>query len=239
MREGDRAMKRAISDRGLAVAMGLMLLAAVALGMFAPTPVRAATTGSISLSCSFERDGADVAAAGDSFALYRVADARVAAGEMEVRALAPFEGVPVDLAHMSAAQTRRASRDAARIASEQGVAPLAELQTDARGRAAVYDLAPGVYLLVRTRAAAANAGLVADPVLVGVPTAVDGDLVYDVPVAPKFGLDPMPGAPEGGAPEGLFPWIDLPQTGDLQMMLVGILMMLGAGTLWASRRVVE
>ena len=73
----------------------------------------------------------------------------------------------------------------------------------------------------------------------GVPTAVDGDLVYDAPVAPKFGLDPMPGAPEGEAPEGLFPWFDLPQTGDLQMMLVGILMMLGVGTLWASRRVVE
>ena len=135
---------------------------------------------------------------------------------------------------------RREAAYAARdIAEAQKADVLDELVTDESGRAASYGLAPGVYLLVRTGVAQVNADVVVDPMLVGIPTMVDGVPEYDVTAYPKYELVDVPGGdssdPEPPGFDGLFPWLDLPTTGDVQMMLVGLLLILGFGMLWLSR----
>ena len=58
--------------------------------------------------------------------------------------------------------------------------------TDGDGRAVFRDVAPGLYVAVRTDVASANEALTCDAVLVSVPLLEDGAWVYDVTVAPKF-----------------------------------------------------
>ena len=70
----------------------------------------------------------------------------------------------------------------------------------------------------------------------GVPATVDGKLEYDVVRATEF--EDVPG-PQPDKPGGLIPGFDLPTTGDMQLALVGVLLLLGTATLWSSRRVAE
>lgn len=104
------------------------------------------------------------------------------------------------------------------------------------GRAFAAELAAGIYLVARIETAPQNEDVLVDPVLVGVPTTVDGKLEYDVVAYPKF--EDVPGL-EPDRPGGLIPGFDLPTTGDMQLALVGVLLLLGTATLWSSRRVAE
>ena len=73
-----------------------------------------------------------------------------------------------------------------------------------------------------------------------VPTLVNGVLAYEVTAYPKFGFgDDEPDAPESGKPgQGDFvPWLDLPTTGDLQMIVVGVLVLASGATFALARRI--
>ena len=225
------------------------LLAALALTLtcgVAPARALAAPTGSIALVTSAERpDGSKTPLAGDGYALYAVAEAEVDGDGIHYETLEPFGPLDCDWPSLTAAELREAAHAARDIAEAQKADVFDELVTDAAGRAASYGLAPGVYLLVRTDVAQANADVVVDPMLVGIPTLVDGVPTYDVTAHPKFELekppaggDPEPGAPGNpGAPGGIFPGLGMPSTGDIQMMLVGLLLIAGVAVLWLSRRV--
>ena len=64
-------------------------------------------------------------------------------------------------------------------------------------------LEPGLYLIIRSEVAPANAEYSCDPALVSVPATIGGVLTYTVEVTPKFEHDPLtpgPGPSEGGKP---------------------------------------
>lgn len=223
------------------------LLAALALTLAcaaAPTRAFAAPAGSIALAASVERpDGTQAPLAGDGYTLYAVASAEVDGDGIRYKTLDPFGSLDCDWPSLTAAELREAAYAARDIAEDQKADVLDELVTDESGRAASYGLAPGVYLLARTDVAQVNADVVVDPVLVGIPTMVDGVPEYDVTAYPKYEFVDVPGGDSSDLEppgfDGLFPWLDLPTTGDVQMMLVGLLLILGFGMLWLSRHAVR
>lgn len=241
-------MRDAMLDRFRGVAAWLLAALALTLASAAaPTRAFAAPVGSIALAASAERpDGSKTPLAGDGYAMYAVASAEVDGDGNRYKTLDPFGSLDCDWPSLTAAELREAAYAARDIAEAQKAGVLDELVTDASGRAASYGLAPGVYLLVRTDVAQANADVVVDPMLVGIPTLVDGVPTYDVTAHPKYEFVDVPGGDSGDPGDsessgtgGLFPWLDLPTTGDVQMMLVGLLLILGFGTLWLSRRAVR
>lgn len=223
-------------------AFALLCACAALVLCVAPAAAIAAPVGSITLDCSVERDGVDAPLAGDCYAVVPVARASVDAEGVSYEALDAFASADCAWAELDAGGLRDKAREVHGLAVDAAVEPVGTLGTNASGIGAVYGLEPGIYLLYRTETAPANADTTTDPFLVGVPTFVDGVLTYNVTAHPKFevekppaGGDPQPGAP--GSPGGLFPGLDMPSTGDIQMMLVGLLLIAGVGTLWLARRI--
>lgn len=213
-----------------------------------PAAVSAAPAGSITLECSVERDGVDVPLAGDRYEAVLVARASIDGDGVRHETLDVFASADCAWAELDAGGLRDKAREVHDLAVDAAVEPVGTLGTNASGVGAVYGLEPGIYLLYRTETAPANVDTTTDPFLVGVPTFVDGALTYNVTAHPKFevekppaGGDPEPGAPGNpgnpGNPGGMFPGLDMPSTGDIQMMLVGLLLIAGVAVLWLSRRV--
>lgn len=226
-------------------AFALLCVCAALVLCVAPAAVIAAPVGSITLDCSVERDGVDAPLAGDRYAAVLVARASVDAEGVRHETLDVFASADCAWAELDAGGLRDKAREVHDFAVDAAVEPVGTLGTNASGVGAVYGLEPGIYLLYRTETAPANVDTTTDPFLVGVPTFVDGALTYNVTAHPKFevekppaGGDPEPGAPGNpGNPGGMFPGLDMPSTGDIQMMLVGLLLIAGVAVLWLSRRV--
>ena len=132
--------------------------------------------GGVDRPCGLCRapDGTQAPLAGDGYALYAVASAEVDGNGIRYKTLDPFGSLDCDWPSLTAAELREAAYAARDIVEAQKADVLDELVTDESGRAASYGLAPGVYLLVRTDVAQVNADVVIDPMLVGIPTMVDG-----------------------------------------------------------------
>lgn len=226
-------------------AFALLCACAALVLCVAPAAAIAAPVGSITLECSVERNGMDTPLAGDRYAVVLVARASIDAEGVRYETLDAFASADCAWAELDAGGLRDKAREVHGLAIDASVEPAGTLGTNASGVGAVYGLEPGIYLLYRTETAPANADTSADPFLVGVPTFVDGVLTYDVTAHPKFetekppaGGDSQPGEP--GTPDnpgGMFPGLGMPSTGDIQMMLVGLLLIAGVGTLWLARRI--
>lgn len=225
-------------------AFALLCACAALVLCVAPAVAIAAPVGSITLDCSVEREGADTPLAGDRYAAVLVARASIDAEGVSHETLDAFASADCAWAELDAGGLRDKAREVYGLAVDAAVDAVATLDTNASGVGAVYGLEPGIYLLYRTETAPANVDTTADPFLVGVPTFVDGALTYNVTAHPKFGVekppaggDPQPGEPGApGNPGGMFPGLDMPSTGDIQMVLVGLLLIAGVGTLWLARR---
>lgn len=226
-------------------AFALLCACAVLVLCIAPAAAIAAPVGSITLECSVERDGMDAPLAGDRYAVVLVARAAIDAEGVSYETLDAFASADCAWAELDAGGLRDKAREVHGLAIDAAAEPAGTLGTNASGIGSVYGLEPGVYLLYRAEAAPANVDATADPFLVGVPTFADGELIYNVTAHPKFevemppaggGLQPgEPGNPDSTG--GIFPGMDMPSTGDIQMVLVGLLLIAGMGTLWLARRV--
>lgn len=205
-----------------------------------PAAASAAPAGSITLECSVERDGVDIPLAGDRYEAVLVARASIDGDGVRYEALDAFSSADCAWAELDAGGLRDKAREVYGLAVNVGADAVGTLSTNASGVGAVYGLEPGIYLLYRAETAPVNADTTTDPFLVGVPTLVDGTLAYDVTAHPKFGFgDDEPDAPESGKPgQGDFvPWLDLPTTGDLQMIVVGVLVLAGGAMFALARRI--
>lgn len=226
-------------------AFALLCACAALVLCVAPAVAIAAPVGSITLDCSVEREGVDTPLAGDRYAAVLVARASIGVEGVSYETLDAFASADCAWAELDAGGLREKAREVHGLAVDAAAEPVATLDTNASGVGAVYGLEPGIYLLYRTETAPANADTATDPFLVGVPTFVDGALTYNVTAHPKLevekppaGGDPQPGEPGApGNPGGMFPGLDMPSTGDIQMVLVGLLLIAGVGTLWLARRI--
>lgn len=226
-------------------AFALLCACAALVLCVAPAAAIAAPVGSITLECSVERNGMDTPLAGDRYAVVLVARASIDAEGVSYETLDAFASADCAWAELDAGGLRDKAREVHGLAIDAAAEPADTLGANASGIGSVYGLEPGVYLLYRTETAPANADTSADPFLVGVPTFADGELIYNVTAHPKFetekppaGGDSQPGEP--GTPDnpgGMFPGLGMPSTGDIQMMLVGLLLIAGVGTLWLARRI--
>lgn len=197
-------------------------------------------TGSITLTCNIDRDGVEVPLAGDTYEFSLVASAQVVSGELVYETTGPFASIGCEWGGLDAGQLRSKAREAAELATCNGIAADATGSTDTRGKISVQGLRLGMYLVRRVAAAPANDRTLVDPMLISVPTRVSDSLEYQVVANPKVeieGAAPEPADP--GAPDsnGIFPWFDLPTTGDVQMLLVGLIALLGGSMIVVSRRV--
>lgn len=205
-----------------------------------PMCAAAYATGSITLTCNIDRDGVEVPLAGDTYEFSLVASAQVVSGELVYETTGPFASIDCEWGGLDAGQLRSKAREAAELATCNGIAADATGSTDARGKISVQGLRLGMYLVRRVAAAPANDRTLVDPMLISVPTRVSDSLEYQVVANPKVeieGAAPEPADP--GAPDsnGIFPWFDLPTTGDVQMLLVGLIALLGGSMIVVSRRV--
>lgn len=205
-----------------------------------PMCAAAYATGSITLTCNIDRDGVDVPLAGDTYEFSLVASAQVVNGELTYETTGPFASIGCEWGGLDAGQIRSKAREAAELAARNGIAADATGSTDARGKISAQGLRLGMYLVRRVAAAPANDRALADPMLISVPTSVGDSLEYQVIADPKMEIEgAVPGPTDPSVPDsnGIFPWFDLPTTGDVQMLLVGLVALLGGSMIAVSRRV--
>lgn len=220
----------------------LLVVLAFACMSVAPPPMYAAAyaMGSITLTCNVNRDGVDVPLAGDAYEFSLVAAAQVANGGLAYETTGPFASIGCEWGGLDAGQLRSKAREAAELAARKGVAADATGSTDAHGKISAQGLRLGMYLVRRVAVAPANDRALVDPMLISVPSRVDDSLEYQVIANPKVEIEgAVPGPTDPGVPEsnGIFPWLDLPTTGDVQMLLVGLVALLGGSMIAVSRRV--
>ena len=205
-----------------------------------PMCAAAYATGSITLTCNIDRDGVDVPLAGDAYEFSLVASAQVVNGELTYETTGPFASIGCEWGGLDAGRLRSKAREAAELAARNGIAADATGSTDAHGKISAQGLRLGMYLVRRVAAAPANDRALVDPMLISVPTSVSDSLEYQVVANPKVEIEgAAPGPTDPGAPDsnGIFPWFDLPTTGDVQMLLVGLVALLGGSMIVISHRV--
>ena len=173
--------------------------------------------GSIALTCNVDRDGVDVPLAGDTYEFSLVAAAQVANGELAYETTGPFASIGCEWGGLDAGQLRSKAREAAELAAHKGIAADATGSTDAQGKISAQGLRLGMYLVRRVAVASANDRTLVDPMLISVPAPVGDSLEYQVVADPKVEIEgAVPGPTDPGVPDsnGIFPWFDLPTTGE-------------------------
>lgn len=196
--------------------------------------------GSITLTCNVDRDGVDVPLAGDTYEFSLVASAQVDNGELTYETAGPFASIDCEWDGLDAGQLRSKAREAAELAARKGIAAAATDSTDASGKISAQGLRLGMYLVRRVAVAPENDRTLVDPMLIPVPACVGESFEYQVIANPKVEIEgAVPGPTDPGSPDsnGIFPWFDLPTTGDVQMLLVGLVALLGGSMIVVSRRV--
>lgn len=199
---------------------GLLVLAVMALCCM--SAFAAQTTGSIRLTCNGKINGSSHPMAGDRYALVCVADAAVDAthGTISYTTRPEFAQYDCDWIGLTASQYQKKARELAAVVTKTGKYDR-EGTTDAKGNLTFTDLPPGVYLLVRVYVAPENEKFLCDPSFQWLPQTVNGELVYQLEVAPKYVVDTTEDVP------------DLPKTGQLKwpvpVMLVSGTALLLAG----------
>ena len=193
--------------------------------------------GILNLSCSTHVNGERRYIVGDEFALVKIADAEVIRSEenpiIRYRVLPKYESLGWNWENMTAEEFHAKAKQAASMVTDEEC--MASVVTDEQGKASFADLAPAMYLIVRTKVAPHNGSFYVDPFLVSVPMLWEGAINDTVTASLKCGWKPQgeddppaepqdPDNPGGNAPE-------LPQTGQLQWP-IPVLIVSGGLLLW-------
>lgn len=199
---------KSAADSQVRYGIWILLLAALFTVFSLVIPALAAEQiGSLTLRCTVKKEGKTIPLSGDTYALVQIADAQVSVGGEIAYTIRPaYKAFDCDWPSLATSQLRT-----------QAVALEAETRrhpeewttgvTDLKGTAQFSELPPGLYLVMRTAAAAQNSRYVSKPFLVSVPERVEDAVLYDVVSTPKFGWEEKPN-PTPTPP-------NLPQTGQL------------------------
>ncbi len=165
----------------------LLLLPVLCLQAFA-----AGGSGTLNLSCSTHVDGERFYIAGDEFSLVKIADAEVlTSGEnsrIRYTVLSKYKSLDCDWGNLTAKESyAKAKQLTSMIAAEEYIASAV---TDKQGNTSFYNLAPAMYLVVRTKVVPQNESYNIDSFLVSVPLLWDGNINYTVTASPKCGWTP-------------------------------------------------
>lgn len=214
-------------------------------------PAYAYTSGSIELTCGIDQGGKHVVLAQDGYALTKVASVKVdeSPGTIVYATERAFLGIDRDWSSLDAAGMRTASHEVFSHAEKHRIGPQRTEYATREGRVVFSSLEPGLYLIDRFDVASGNDVFSCDPMLVSVPSRIDGDLVYSVEVTPKFEHgepSPGPGSDDEGAAGDSFGHIvdkvtgalDLVKTSDgsIAVICVALLCAFGAIALLSGRR---
>ena len=233
----------------LVAVMAALLVAFTAAGR--PLVASAAPVGSITLDCRVN----GMPLAGDTYGFVRVANVTYdeAAGTITSYATRDaFASFGYDWPNMKSSELDEAAKALASYAGEKNLYESTAV-SDASGNVGFWGLEPGLYLVARIATVDANAGYACDPLLITVPLADGGQLVWDVTSQPKFGEPGTDEKPDDGTGEKPGPdepgpdeldnpevseepespsapditWSWLANTGDVAVMGIGALLVLG------------
>ncbi len=222
-------LHRIIAGIGILLMLPMLCLPAFAAGV----------SGTLNLSCSTHVDGERVYIAGDEFSLVKIADAEAIMSEenshIRYTVLSKYESLDCDWEKQTAEESHaKAKQLASRVTAEEYIVSTV---TNQQGKASFENLAPAMYLVVRTKVASQNELYYVDPFLVSVPLLWEGNINYTVTASPKCGWTPdEPDSSEDPIvpPEPQNPdKPKLPQTGQLQwpipvlLVVGGILILIG------------
>ena len=182
--------RRTFLVRLAAVAAALLVTLAAA---GRPLVASAASVASITLDCRVN----GVPLAGDTYGLVCLADVTYDASSGTItsyatrEAFAPFD---YDWSNMKSSELDEAAKFLASHAGEKSLYERTAV-SGSSGSVGFWGLDPGLYLVARIAAADANASYACDPLLITVPLADGGQLVWNVTSQPKFG-EPEPDDPD-------------------------------------------
>lgn len=167
-----------------------------------------------------------------NIALYHIGKVENAAEDLQYTFLDTFRGCDARLDYDTASEADAAARKIDQYIDQHAIQPIARKTTDGCGRVTFDQLQAGVYF---GRKAGGESRLDMIPFIITIPFYQNEELLYQVPVNPKFEIKPTPkpsNTPKPGSEEGG----KLPQTGVLRwpatalsllgcaFLLVGLLM---------------
>lgn len=161
-----------------------------------PLAASAAPVGFITLDCRVN----GVPLAYDTYGLACVADVTYDADAGTIASYQTrdaFASFGYDWPNMKASELDEAAKALAAFAGENDLYDLTSV-SDASGRVGFWGLEPGLYLVARIAVADGNEGYACDPLLITIPLAEDGKLIWSVNSQPKFG---EPGADNPDEPD--------------------------------------
>lgn len=149
-------------------------------------------TGSLRLDCTVESEGQSVCLSGDEYALVQVALAQVldqdGVPSIQYQICPEYAEFDCDWSSLIASELRQKAKQVAEAAMERQEY-FAVGTTDAEGQVNFDQLPPGLYLVIRTKAAPENAAYICEPFFASVPLIWDYAVVYEVIAQPKFSWD--------------------------------------------------
>ncbi len=188
-------MHRIIALIGILLILPVLCLPAFATG----------NDGTLYLRCETKHDGVQIVFTGDEYALVKIAEAQVENinGTDTIRyvTLPDFQPYACDWGALNANQLRENAKALASVAAQHGkYAGIATV--DEQGSASFENIAPALYLVLRTKVTESHKQYSVDPFLVSIPMKWEGDILSNVIASPKYGWTP--------------PEERLPQTGQLK-----------------------
>lgn len=230
---------RQLHKRQSAAGLLLCVLCMFAISVF---PVSAAEEGSLKLHCAFSAENGERVLSGDEYAIAKIADASVTDTAVSYATLPRFMDYDCDWAAIAASKRNEKAKALAYYCEKNSLYTDRQT-TDANGELRFDRLAIGLYLVARTKTAAANAEYSTDPLLIFIPQYVNGKAEYNVLSKPKFSnrspaQPDNPDSPERPSDE------TLPQTGQLlwpitALAVIGCFLILGGSALLKKRETDE
>lgn len=181
--------------RILAMIGAVLILPILCLPAFA-----AENQGVLRLRCSTHLDGERYYFSGDEFSIAKIADAEVMEETKRVlyTTLPAYKAHDCDWSALNAEESCIKAKELAKIAARKGQY-IASSVVDQQGNVSFSNLAPALYLVVRTKAASRNQNYFMEPFFVRIPMVWENEMVYTVTSAPKFGWKkPDPILPQTG-----------------------------------------
>lgn len=190
-----------------------MFLLVVFILMISPLTVSAKNEKcSLTLRCVYSVEGGKRVLSDDEYSMVKIADAELTEDAAVYSTLKAFRSFDCDWPNTAASELDDIAEELSHFCKENRLFTSSAL-TDTKGELTFNDLAPGLYLVSRTKTASSNEEFITDSLLVFIPEMINGEIIYDVVSTPKFSYDP-PDEP-------------LPQTGQL-LWPVTVFSVLGA-----------
>lgn len=216
----------------IAVGIGVLLL----LPMLCLPVLAAENQGTLNLHCATRLNGQKYCFAGDEFSLVKIADVKATQEEKTQQlcytALPEYQTIDCDWGALCAKELRIQAKAAAEIAAQKGEYT-ASAAVNQQGNVSFANLAPALYLVVRTKTKDQNQDYFVEPFLISIPMKIEEKLVYTVTASPKYGWTKPEGSISVLTKPALSPSPMLPQTGQLKWP-VPVLFLTGAVLIFAG-----